>query len=107
MAKKTIYTAEKMLSMMHKNVEKDVRVYKSDFYDYDVPALSWGVPVGSTLVWFTRECGTCLCSSRDYFRAALANWKPKHAAIIRRVHGGYEFTRIAADRVKYLESILA
>ena len=40
MAKKAVYSAEKVISMMHKNVEKDVRVYKSDFYDYDVPALA-------------------------------------------------------------------
>lgn len=107
MAKKTVYSAEKILSMMQKNVEKDVRVYKSDFYDYDVPALSWGVPVGSVHVWFTRECGTCLCYSRDYFRAALENWKPKHAALIRRVQGGYEFTRVPNEKIKSLENLLA
>ena len=50
---------EKTLDLMQQIVEKKVKHYKTDFYDYDVTRIREG---GSEqYVWIVRESGTFLC----------------------------------------------
>ena len=52
-----------VLETMRQLTEKHVKLYKTDFYDYDVPRIKKDHP--SEFVWMVRESGTHIMTPRD------------------------------------------
>ena len=72
-------TRSDMAAAMERIVSREVKHYKTDWTDYDRPAIldEQRTKTGESFIWITRECGTHLfpATSADSIRAVLECWE--------------------------------
>lgn len=65
-----------VLQTMQEITEKYVKLYKSDFYDYDRPRIMRDRP--AEFVWMIRETGTHIMMPRDSETETGENWRYRY-----------------------------
>ena len=86
-----LYKYNELLKVMEKIVEKNVKAYKTDFYEHDTEVLK-NMEVGTPYAWIVREHGTHLTPDPEYCESITKCWKPLEIVIITRCGNGETYS---------------